>query len=73
MASHSIQFLPATPSRPVLGEMRQVWSVVRSMARARATRRLLADMDGRMLADIGVTRSQADVEVSRPFWDHGAR
>lgn len=72
MASRSIPVLFTTPQRPVWGGVQQAWSAMRSMARARATRRLLAEMDGRMLADIGVSRSQADVEVSRPFWDHQA-
>ena len=73
MVSRSISFLTSAPSRSVGMRVRQAWSTVRAMARARATRRLLAEMDGRMLADIGVSRAQADVEVSRPFWEYEAR
>lgn len=35
------------------------------------TRRYLAEMDSRMLQDIGVTRSEALVEASRAPWDLG--
>lgn len=33
------------------------------------TRRALAMLDDRMLADIGLTRTQATVEAKRWFWD----
>jgi uncharacterized protein YjiS (DUF1127 family) len=31
-------------------------------------RRILAELDDRMLADIGVTREQAQAEGRKPFW-----
>jgi uncharacterized protein YjiS (DUF1127 family) len=31
-------------------------------------RRSLADMDDRLLRDIGLTRSMLDAEASKPFW-----
>jgi uncharacterized protein YjiS (DUF1127 family) len=31
-------------------------------------RRLLLELDDRMLADIGVTREQAQAEARKPFW-----
>ena len=40
-----------------------------AMFRARRTRHMLAEMDDRMLADIGVGRGQAHHEANRPFWD----
>ena len=43
------------------------------MARARQTRRLLAEMDDRMLADIGIGRGDALMEASRAAWDLGSR
>lgn len=43
--------------------------VLRSMLRARATRRLLTQMDDRLLADIGVGRGDAIYEARRPMWD----
>jgi uncharacterized protein YjiS (DUF1127 family) len=33
------------------------------------TRRQLAEMDDRMLSDIGISRADAWAEASRPFWD----
>ena len=36
---------------------------------ARAQRKHLADLDDAQLADIGLTRSQASYEASRPLWD----
>ncbi len=32
------------------------------------TRRDLAEMDDRMLQDLGISRAQAQFEVSRPVW-----
>jgi uncharacterized protein YjiS (DUF1127 family) len=43
---------------------RQLW-IELEKARQRG---LLKDLDDRMLADIGVTREQADRETSKPFW-----
>jgi uncharacterized protein YjiS (DUF1127 family) len=34
-----------------------------------ATRRYLAEMDDRMLADVGISRAQAQTEASRWMWD----
>jgi len=53
--------------------MRQVWTALAEMARARRTRRLLAEMDDRMLADIGIGRGDALMEASRAPWDIGSR
>lgn len=39
----------------------------REMARQR---RQLAELDDRMLADIGVSRSEARHESAKPFWHH---
>ena len=46
-----------------------VWSILAKMVRARQTRHLLAEMDDRMLADIGIDRGQAHMEAMRPMWD----
>ena len=39
------------------------------MTRSIEERRLLATLDDRMLADIGVSRSEADREANRSPWD----
>jgi uncharacterized protein YjiS (DUF1127 family) len=39
----------------------------RMMERARE-RRKLAALDDRLLKDIGLTRSDVEAEISRPFW-----
>ncbi len=53
--------------------LRQVWMVLAEMRRARRTRRLLTEMDDRMLADIGIGRGEALMEASRAPWDLGSR
>ena len=47
--------------------------VLHAMMRARATRRLLSQMDDRLLADIGVGRGDALEEARRPMWDLAQR
>ena len=47
--------------------------VLRAMMRARTTRRMLAEMDDRLLADIGVGRGDAQHEAQRPMWDLARR
>lgn len=41
--------------------------------RAVTTRRYLAEMDDRMLRDIGITRMDASQEANRAPWDFGPR
>jgi uncharacterized protein YjiS (DUF1127 family) len=31
-------------------------------------RKQLARLDGHLLADVGITQEQANVEISKPFW-----
>ena len=40
-----------------------------SMARIIGSRRLLAQLDGRMLSDIGISRGEALEEAARMPWD----
>ena len=44
-------------------------SSLAAMWRAMTTRRMLAEMDDRMLADIGISRAQAAFEADRLPWD----
>ena len=45
------------------------WHAVRAVARVLTTRQKLLDMDDRMLADLGISRAQAQFELSRSAWD----
>ncbi len=65
-----VHFLPGRSNRAVL---RRAWATFMEMRRARRTRRLLAEMDDRMLADIGIGRGDALMEASRAPWDIGRR
>jgi uncharacterized protein YjiS (DUF1127 family) len=70
MATHrtftQAHFAPRSARR---APVRAGWVMLTAMLRARRTRRLLAEMDDRMLADIGVDRGQAHMESARAFWD----
>lgn len=66
---HSAGFIP---DRSPVG-FGQAWRTFRAMLEARRTRRILADMDGRMLADIGVGPGDALIEAERPMWDVAPR
>jgi uncharacterized protein YjiS (DUF1127 family) len=45
------------------------WHTVRAVARALTTRQRLLDMDDRMLSDLGISRAQAEFELSRSAWN----
>jgi uncharacterized protein YjiS (DUF1127 family) len=68
MATHSV-FAPRFTSRRGPFNLQRAWALAAAMLRARRTRRLLVDMDGRLLADIGTSRADAATEANRPFWD----
>ena len=52
----------------------QGWlGMVARMARAIEERRILATLDDRMLADIGLNRLEAERESARAPWDIGGR
>jgi uncharacterized protein YjiS (DUF1127 family) len=53
--------------------LRHCFGFLAAMRRAIEGRRALADMDARMLADIGVSRAEADAEINRKPWDISAR
>lgn len=52
---------------------RGMFSSIRRAFAVQAERRQLADMDDRMLADIGLSRSDAMTEARRPLWDMALR
>ncbi|MCP4877089.1 MAG: DUF1127 domain-containing protein [Gammaproteobacteria bacterium] len=43
-------------------------SMIRTWVRRSNDRRMLAQMNERMLSDIGLTRHDIDVEVAKRFW-----
>ncbi len=73
MATRSISHLSATSGSAALHSVQTIWGAMCAMARARSTRRLLAEMDSRLLADIGASRGDAQMEAARPFWDTASR
>jgi len=71
--------MPSVPRATALskpGLFTHVWAAARllchrlcAMRQAMAGRRALARMDDRMLADIGVSRGQAEFEMNRKPWE----
>lgn len=62
--------LHASHPIPTATSRRAGWLAwLRRVLQAVETRRHLAEMDGRMLADIGITRSEAREEAGRAPWD----
>lgn len=49
------------------------WAMLRRMHQVMEGRRAIAQMDRRMLSDIGLSRAEAQEEVSRKPWDSAAR
>ena len=46
-----------------------IWTRLHRVFQVVTTRHMLAEMDDRMLADIGISRSQAATEANRKPWD----
>ena len=57
----------------ITGRAKRVWGLLRQTWHARRTRRDLAAMDDRMLADIGIGRADAYEEARRAPWDVAPR
>ena len=68
MATRTLPALPAARPLAARNILHQAWTMTVTMVRARQTRQLLAEMDDRMLADVGASRSDAMMEGARPFW-----
>jgi uncharacterized protein YjiS (DUF1127 family) len=54
------------PSRP--SKWRSAATLIALWGRRIAQRRALAELDGRGLRDIGITRTDAMREAAKPFW-----
>lgn len=61
------QYLP-TCEAPNGFSLKQIAARIKFWVRRSQQRKQLARLDARMLADIGITQDQADIEVSKPFW-----
>jgi uncharacterized protein YjiS (DUF1127 family) len=48
-----------------------LWTAAARAAETVNSRRRLAEVDDRTLADLGISRAQAQYEASRPVWDQG--
>ncbi len=46
----------------------KAWVALRHWYRVASTRRGLVEMDDRMLSDLGISRAQAEFELSRTPW-----
>ncbi len=62
-------FTPNVVQHRRLPAWRRLTCWLRSTKHTVVTRRQLAEMDERMLSDIGVSRADALDEASRPFWN----
>ena len=66
--------LPASHDVPAITARRADWFAwLRRTLQAAESRRHLAEMDQRMLTDIGISRAEALQEAGRAPWDHTPR
>jgi uncharacterized protein YjiS (DUF1127 family) len=68
MATYSL-FAVGFASRCGMFGLHRTWAVAGAMLHAWQSRRLLTEMDSRLLADMGTSRADAAMEANRPFWD----
>lgn len=64
-ALHFLANRPLTPFSTVA--LKAVVTLVKWEERRR-TRKALQQLDDHLLRDVGITRHEADMETSRPFW-----
>lgn len=60
--------LARSATNPRAGVQRTLWKLLRQWHQNARTRRQLAELDSRQLADIGVSPSERAGEISKPFW-----
>ena len=73
MATQVIAFPAARRPPAATGLGATLAAHIAAMWQARRTRAVLAEMDPRQLADIGIGRGDALTEAARPFWDLAPR
>lgn len=57
-----------TRRRPPQPTAASVWARLETMWRRHRSRVALANLDGHLLRDIGVTYAEAEQEANKPFW-----
>lgn len=60
--------LPTPTAAPYLAAPLHPWRLLRQWLHNTRTRRQLAELDSRQLADIGISPSERVGEISKPFW-----
>jgi uncharacterized protein YjiS (DUF1127 family) len=61
----SVSHSGTTGATNTTGLLGRIWNATCAVARALTTRRSLEYLDDRMLADLGISRAQAQFELSR--------
>ncbi|MEV8466557.1 DUF1127 domain-containing protein [Fluviibacterium sp. DFM31] len=61
--------VPCTRTLPRQPRRLSLRGLVHAIAAAHRQRRALQQLDDRMLADVGITRAQAEKEADRLIWD----
>lgn len=65
MADISLHFSSKAPLAGTFTAFNQIFATWRARARSRDE---LARLDSRGLRDLGLSRSQAEFEINKPFW-----
>jgi uncharacterized protein YjiS (DUF1127 family) len=60
---------PPAPARPAHSFWLKLYATLLHWQRNLRTRRQLARLDARQLADAGISEAQRQAELSKPFWD----
>ena len=61
-------FIPAGIDAEPRFSIKQAISTIRVWMERGRQRQHLAELDDRLLADVGLTREQVEYEISKPFW-----
>lgn len=69
MPSHSLPHSsPIDDARPYPYLIQQLLTLLRIWQQRHRSRRQLAQLDSRLLADTGISEVERQVELSKPFW-----